>query len=409
MASIFDDYNLGGAIGVGSMEPTPYTSNSGFSFASYGKAPGYTSSVSSDYGGVSTASSPTPSASSPMFTMPKGTVTDANGVSYDVSGQIRQDQDIAQQGIDYQKDYLDYVSQQMEDAYNASKRVAEGQISSLESMQPVVESEIRQGYEKLVPGIERARDERVSGLEQQEEDLVKGGRTLEGGQRRLFNELMTAGGKYLGTSVSEAFGELMGRDAISTIGNLRDTVVKGVNAARSEIGRVKEFYASELNNLQQQMNTAIQRSRTNFQNEINKIRDSIRTSEDEKATARQGALLQFQQSINEIRNAASIREMELNQWAQERAAAAQRAEDFYVRGVGGFWEEATQAVQNAQMWGLQPTNESIRNGWNLYAQGNLKKGDLTGIILNSSVPVTNQTQGQGFLSNIGNSFMNFMQ
>jgi hypothetical protein len=224
---------------------------------------------------------------------------------------------------------------ELDAAFGRARTGIEQTEQELVSGQPILEEQITQSFDATKPLIERAQGERITGLEGEEEAVVKTGRSELGSQRRLFSELLTAGQKFAGTSVAEGFGELLGRSTAEAIGTIRTNMAQGIRDIQSEMGRVNEFYNQTLLDLESKKQNALRDVRNTFQNELSKIRDAKNLLDTDKANARAGALGDFQNAVAGIRNAAMLQEMEMQKWVQQKNASLSAANNFAVKS----WEQ----------------------------------------------------------------------
>jgi hypothetical protein len=240
------------------------------------------------------------------------------------------------------------------------RRGLQSREEALRSEQPILEQEITQSFEKTLPEIQRARSERVGGLETAAEDIEKTGRGGIAQQRRLFNELLTGGQKFSGTSVGGAFGELLGRQTTQAVGQIQSEMARGIQDTQNEIGRVNEFYDQTINDLTQQKETALRRARNSFQNELNKIRDALNLAEDDKADRRLSALRNFQNNALQIREAADLKRYELEQWTQQRNQSLSSSLNFAVKSMQDYVPFLQTIQSNLALQGKELTPQGVQ-------------------------------------------------
>lgn len=93
----------------------------------------------------------------------------------------------------------------IESEYGSVMGGLSGRESELRGAQPVIEGQITQGYNEVLPQIEYERGQRVSDLQGQQATAESQAKSDIGGARRLYNELISGASRFAGTSAAGAY------------------------------------------------------------------------------------------------------------------------------------------------------------------------------------------------------------
>jgi len=203
-----------------------------------------------------------------------------------------------------------------------------GQIEGLRNRLPIVEGQITQSYDATLPLLGLEQSNRITGLQGQQSNIEQAGKSQINNASRLFNELQSGGQKYAGTSVGEAFGELLGRSTSETIGGVRQQVAQDVQGIQKEMGAVNTYYDSKRTELEENKQLSLREARASFEDEIRAIQADIRAAEGDKANARADALSRYYTRLSEIKQAEYLEQVALEKWKtsqQQTLAQAQNA------------------------------------------------------------------------------------
>lgn len=241
----------------------------------------------------------------------------------------------------------------------------EGQIEGLQNRLPIVEGQINQSYDSTLPLLGLEQSNRITGLQGQQSNIEQSGKSQINNASRLFNELQSGGQKYAGTSVGEAFGELLGRSTSETIGGVRQQVAQDVQGINKEMGAVNAYYDSKRTELEENKQLSLREARASFEDEIRAVQADIRAAEGDKANARADALSRYYTRLSEIKQAQYLEQVALEKWKtsqQQTLAQAQNAifKQFLPNALMQIAEKGFSNMNEYNQW--QSMAREIGNG-----------------------------------------------
>jgi hypothetical protein len=203
----------------------------------------------------------------------------------------------------------------------------EGQIEGLQNRLPIVEGQINQSYDSTLPLLGLEQSNRITGLQGQQSNIEQSGKSQINNASRLFNELQSGGQKYAGTSVGDAFGELLGRSTSETIGGVRQQVAQDVQGIQKEMGAVNTYYDSKRTELEENKQLSLREARASFEDEIRAVQADIRAAEGDKANARADALQRYYTRLSEIKQAQYLEQVALDKWKTSQQQTLSQAQN----------------------------------------------------------------------------------
>jgi hypothetical protein len=248
-----------------------------------------------------------------------------------------------------------------------------GYEDSLRERLPILEGQISQSYDEVLPKLQLEQSNRITGLEGQQANIEQTGKSQVNAASRLFNELQSAGQKYSGTSVGDAYGELLGRSTSETIGNARQYVAQQSSEIQKEMGAVNTYYDSKRTELEENKQLSLREARSSFEDEIRKIQSDIRAAEGDKANARADALSRYYSNLSQIKQASYLENVALEKWKASQDQTLSSAQNAVFKN---FVEQSLSARHNdlIQMYGLKPVATAVQQA----SQGNY--GSIIGLL-----------------------------
>jgi len=166
----------------------------------------------------------------------------------------------------------------IEDAWSDARDFFGRSRKDAQNMLPFYREQFTKQYDAQRPMIEQARDEGINYLNQASSDAQLMGENALGSARNLYNELsmrnqqMFGGGR--GSSVGQAASELLGREQMGQMGNIRQGVMNQVNEFAGKIQVAKEKANAQLQSLESQKQAALAQAELQVQNMLQQINEA---------------------------------------------------------------------------------------------------------------------------------------
>lgn len=164
-------------------------------------------------------------------------------------------------------------------------------------------------YDAQTPLILQARDQGLQSISNQQNIAGQQEQSALAAARQLYNELTQRNQQAFGggalSSVGQAAGEILGRGAMQTFGNIRQGAQNTIQGLITEARNVSERADAQLQQLNMQKEAALSEARLAFRDklgEIDRMRDQLKQN---RTNMKLEALREFRSNIQNIANQAT--------------------------------------------------------------------------------------------------------
>jgi hypothetical protein len=230
---------------------------------------------------------------------------------------------------DAQKDYERQVQKQIEEGYKQQIDFLKSQQSSLEGQLPTFLEQVSRPFEMQEPLLQqqlreqeqRATEEQLNLTGQQEQALAQARRA---GEEQAIRATQLFGGVG-GSSAGQASAEILGREQIRQMGNIREQTARGVRDIQNQLRTITAEYNQNVAQLRLQKEQALGQARTDFQRQIDQIKSERAQAGVTKAQRTLDALGQFAQRRQAIEDQERSFELNLRAAREQAQLNAQNA------------------------------------------------------------------------------------
>lgn len=291
--------------------------------------------------------------------------------------------------IDYLNQNQGQYNELIDSAFNSRIGALNESEQTLRGQFPGIQSEIEGQFGASQKKLDAQRSAGERDIQSSEQKGAQRREDALSAARRLFNELVMGGNQRFGgsTSAGEAYQALSGRELQRNRAQTEQefsNFMSEVNNARTSLN---ENYASSLEQLEVQKNTALGQARRDFESRLSEINRLKAEAEGDKANQRLAALQDYRNKVFEIQTTLA----ELRQNVDNQATQASTLLDNYQN-------QALQNIQSTQQAGNQfqaNTTTSPQTGLDINQA--LGSG---GLVMDSAVGNINTEEDQEFLGSI---------
>jgi len=178
--------------------------------------------------------------------------------------------------------------------------------------------------------------------------------------------LASRGGAGFGSSLGQALGEKMGRYSAQQVGGLETEKIKSLNAIKTEIGKVGQFFDNQV----AQLGVAYRKMKENIRQELSSKLAQIQGMKAESAKAKAAATMQAWQGYVNSRSQLNIQaanfSQNLMQWALEKGKSLEQAQKYAM---------ANTPTLNPSAFGIMPPNMGMNtSSQSPFSQGTYIRG-----------------------------------